>query len=284
MDEVKFGSVPVFGKKKVQPELFKLSPSSIATFRQCRLQYKFQYIDKLGEKYGRAKPYYTMANHVHATLYDLFSLIPPWDRTLETAKTLLQKNWRRYRVGFRSRTDEKRWAERALGEITRFVAEQDVTAAPMMLERPIEAEVSPGVILRGRVDRVDRQPDDSLHIIDYKTGKLPEEIDWSQLELHALILSHTTPYLVNRLSYFYLLPGIRESKEFDASALQQTAWDVLRVAREIREEKDYNPQPGHGCAGCDFSRICPAKDDGYVEVGKADLPLWRDFSDMLPEG
>jgi putative RecB family exonuclease len=281
--EVKFSSVPIFGKKKVQPELLKLSPSSIATFRQCRLQYKYQYIDKLGEKYGRAKPYYTMANHVHATLYDLFSMIPPWDRTPETAKTLLQKNWRRYHVGFRDKADEKRWARKALAEITRFVMEQDMAATPMMLERRIEAEVTPGVTLRGRVDRVDKQTDGSLHIMDYKTGRLPEEIDWMQLELHAVILSHSIAYPVRRLSYLYLFPGRVHSRDFNAKALQETTWDLLRIAKEIRQERDFPPQPGHGCAGCDFAPICPARSDGYVEAGEMDLPLWRDFSDILAE-
>lgn len=281
MDGIRFGSVPVSAKKKTDLPVLRLSPHSIALFRQCKLQYKLHCIDKLGQQYGRARPYYTMANHVHATLHDLFSLVPLENRTVETAKTLLKKNWRRYHIGFRNRADEKRWAERALAEVTRFVVEQDLTITPMMLEKAMEAEVTPGLILRGRLDRVDKQLDGSLHVIDYKTGVMPEEIDWTQLGLHALILSRSTPYSVSKVSYFYLLSGVMQTKQLDRKALEEMTWELLLVAKEIRKEKDYPPRPGTACAGCDFAVICPAKHGGYVEIGEADLPLWRDFSDML---
>ena len=120
---------------------------------------------------------YTMANHIHATLYDLLSVVSPWERTVETAVTLLEKNWRRYRLWFRNKADEKRWDQRALAEVTRFVRGHDVPITPVMLEKPIEADITPGLLLRGRVDRVDRGPDGSFHAIDYKTGNKPEEID-----------------------------------------------------------------------------------------------------------
>ena len=283
MDKVSFGSVPIFAKQKTEAPVLRLSPTSIAVFRQCRLQYKFRYIDKLGEQYGGPRPYYTMANHVHATLQHLLSLVPVQNRTLETAKTLLKNNWRRYRVGFRNRADEERWAEKALAQVTRFVLEQDVTVTPIMLEKAIETEINPGITLRGRLDRVDRQLDGSLHIIDYKTGTLPESIDWSQLDLHALVLSRSTSHPVRRVSYFYLLSGTTESKELDARALQETTWELFRVAREILKEKRYPSCPGPGCARCDFAVICPAKQGDYVKMGETELPLWRDFSDILAE-
>jgi putative RecB family exonuclease len=283
LGDIRFSSVPVFGRKKTEPIVSRLSPSSIATFRQCKLQYKFRYIDKLGDQYGRARPYYTMANHVHATLQNLFSVVPIQNRTVETATRLLRKNWRRYRVGFRNRADEKRWAQRALDEITRFVAEHDMTITPMMLESPVEARITPGLTLRGRVDRVDRQLDDSLHVIDYKTGLMPETIDWTQLELHALILCRSTRFLVSKVSYLYLLKGAMQTKQLDRQVLDQTSWEVLRIAREVRREKDFLPSPGPACGGCDFTSICPTKDASYTEIGEVELPLWRDFSDILFE-
>lgn len=278
--EVRFGSVPVFARENSKTPVLNLSPSGIATFRQCKLQYKFRYVDKLGDQYGKPRPYYTMANHVHATLHDLLSLVAAQNRTVGTARMLLNKNWRRYRIGFRDKADEKRWAQKALAEVTRFVEEQDVTIAPMMLERQIEEQVTPGLVLRGKVDRVDKQPDGSLHVIDYKTGAMPENVDWTQLRLYALILSRSTAYNVSKLSYFYLLSGMTETRRLDKRALEETSWELLRVAAEIRKERYYSPCPGPACAGCDFAVICPAKDEGYVEIGETVLPLWRDFSDI----
>jgi len=279
LGEIGFGSVPIFKKQKTQLPVLKLSPHKIALFRQCKLQYKLQCIDKLGEQYGRPRPYYTMGNHVHATLCDLFSLMPIEKRTVETAKSLLRKNWRRYRIGFRNKADEKRWADRALAEVTRFVEEQDTTVTPLMLERPVEARIVDGLVLRGRVDRVDKLQDGTLHIIDYKTGIVPENTDWTQLELHAIILSHCTCNTVVRISFFYLLSGEIASKRVHEEDLSRAKWDLLSVANRIRRERNYPPNPGIACAGCDFAAICPAKHDGWVETGLTELPLWRDSSD-----
>ena len=282
-DEVSFGSVSVFVRENSKTAVLNLSPSGIATFRQCKLQYKFRYVDKLGDRYGKPRPYYTMANHVHATLHDLFSLVPPEKRTVGAAAALLKKNWRRYRAGFRDKADETRWAQKALAEVTRFVTERDVTIAPMMLERQIEQEITPALVLRGKVDRVDREMDGSLRVIDYKTGAVPENVDWTQLMVYALILSRSTACTVSRLSYFYLLSGTTETRQVDRRTLEETSWELLRVASQIRKERCYSPCPGPACAGCDFAVICPAKHEGYVQIGETTLPLWRDFSDILVE-
>jgi putative RecB family exonuclease len=181
-------------------KLLHLSPTSIAAFEQCRQRYKFLYLDKLGDKYGKPRPYFTMANHVHATLKDFLSIQPVELRTIANAEEVLHKNWQRYRLGFRDRNDELRWAKKALDQLWAFINTQDMGARPLIMEEMVEAEISTGLILRGRIDRVDKQPDGTLHIIDYKTGNLSGKIDWEQLELHALILSKRQPWPVNKIS------------------------------------------------------------------------------------
>jgi len=86
---------------------------------------------------------------------------------------------------------------------------------------------------------------------------------------------------VSKLSYFYLLLGITETRQLDRRALEETSWELLRVATEIRKESYYSPSPGPACAGCDFAVMCPARHEGYVQIGETELPLWRDFSDIL---
>ena len=79
--------VPAHREKGKDIPLLRLSPSSIAVFKQCRQRYRFLYIDKLGDKYGRPRPYFTMANHVHASLKDFLSLEP-----VELRHPLLSRN------------------------------------------------------------------------------------------------------------------------------------------------------------------------------------------------
>lgn len=260
----------------------RLSPTAVSAFHQCPQLYKFLYVDKLGDQYSRPKPYFTMGNHVHATLRDLLRLWPPERRTAQAAQKLLEKNWRRYRTGFKDSQDEQRWAEKAREQLKAFVEGHDLSARPVMLEEALEARITPGLVLRGRVDRVDREPDGSLHIVDYKTGKMPAEADWLQLELHALALSlsRRSAPPVRRLSYLYLGPSELVSTALSPGSLEQVQWDLLGTARSIRQERRFRPRRGPWCKGCDFRPICPTQPDVSATNNDIDgqLELWDDLN------
>jgi len=277
-----FYSASVGHRRRKNVDPLRLSPTAISSFRQCRQLYKFLYIDKLGDQYSRPKPYFTMGNHVHATLKDLLKLWPPERRTMQAAEALLRKNWRRYRTGFRNKEDEGRWAEKALSQLRAFMKNHDLSAQPLMLEEPVETEITPGLILRGRVDRVDRESDGSLHIIDYKTGNMPSEMDWSQLELHALAISRCSPFPVRRLSYLYLGPSTIESVGLPTGRLEEICWELLGVARQVRRERRYRAKSGPWCKGCDFMSICPrGADVGPANGIEGQLELWDDLDDVV---
>lgn len=254
-----------------------LSPSSIATFEQCCQRYKFLYIDKLGDQYGKPRPYFTMANHVHTTLKDFLSLQPVGLRTSATMEELSRRNWQRYRLGFRDKDDEFRWAEKALAQLRAFVSTQDISVQPIMMEELVEVEISAGLILRGRIDRVDKQPDGSLHLIDYKTGNVADEIDWEQLELHALILSKRLPWPISKISYLYLGNSLMQSITMSADDLHQVHWYVLNTAAKIRQERHFHPKLGPWCAKCDFTCICPSKLEAEpIGMASNQLEFWDD--------
>ena len=278
--DIQLITVPVYRKKRSDVPPLRLSPTSILAFRQCRQRYKFLYIDKLGDKYGGPRPYFTMANHVHATLKDFLSLQPVGLRTPAAIHKLLRHNWRRYRIGFRDENDEQRWAQKALRQLEEFVANYDVSVQPLMMEGAMETEITPGLILRGRIDRVDREPDGGLHIIDYKTGNMPPEMDWTQLEVHALIASRRLPRPVSKISYLYLGPSLMQSAEISAEELRRVHWDTLNTARKIRHERKFRPAPGVLCGNCDFISICPSKTEAQpLAAAGGQLELWDDLSD-----
>ncbi len=272
-------AVPIYGRGKPHMVSLKLSPSSILVFRQCRQRYKFLYIDKLGDQYGRPRPYFTMANHVHATVKDFLSLQPVQLRTTKAIEELLQRNWRRYRVGFRGHQDEMRWAQKALAQVRAFASNHDVSVQPLMMEKFMEVEISPGLVLRGRMDRIDRESDGTLHIIDYKTGAMPQEPDWAQLELHALIMSKRLSWPVSKVSYLYLGPSVMQSTRMSVEELRRVHWDVLTIARTVHREKKFRPIPGPGCGNCDFISICPKKGEAEpLAAAWGQLELWDDLS------
>ncbi len=242
--------------------MLKLSPTAVSCFRQCARQYRFRYVDRLGDEYGGPRPYFTMGNHVHDTLREFLTMVPLERRNMDTMTALLRKNWRRYRVGFRGPDDERRWAEKALRQLSSFLAAQDTQVRPFLVEASFETQVTRSLSLQARIDRVDLQADGTLHIIDYKTGNTPECSDWTQLHLNALVLSRRVAHPVAKASFIYLSSGSMDSASICQSVLDQARWDLLQTARAIGAEKRFRPQPGAVCRRCDFKPVCPDRARG----------------------
>jgi RecB family exonuclease len=205
-----------------------------------------------------------MGNHVHDTLKEFLTTVPIDERNMETMVRLLRKNWRRYRIGFRGQEDERRWAEKALRQLGSFVTSHDIRIRPYLVEACFETEITPGLVLHGRIDRVDLQSDGTLHIIDYKTGNTPEASDWTQLFLDALVLLRKVPHPVSRASFIYLSSGLVDSALIEGAVLDKARWDLLLTARTIGGGRSFRPQPGVVCRRCDFKPICPDR----VKPGK----------------
>lgn len=241
--------------------MFEASPFSLNMFQQCPRQYKFQYIDHLGGIYRKSRPYFTMGDHVHATLKDFLSVVPVSERNLSTLEDLLREKWRRYRKGFNDRKDEKKWGEKALNQLRWFAKNQDISVIPFMVEDYHSAELTPTILLKGKIDRVDKEADGGLHIIDYKTGKMPAEINKTQLHIYALILSKKQDLPLKKASYFYLDAGKLRTIDLTAADLAQATSYVIELVDKIRKEEEYAATPNIYCWNCDFLDICPSKEE-----------------------
>jgi len=239
-------------------------------FQLCPRQYKFQYIDHLGGIYRKSRPYFTMGDHVHATLKDFLSVVPVSERNLTRLEDLLREKWRRYRKGFNDREDEKRWGQKALNQLRWFAKNQDLSVTPFMVEDYHSVEVTSNIILKGKIDRVDKEADDSLHIIDYKTGKMPAEINQLQLHIYALILSKKQDLPPKKASYLYLGAGTLQTIELTAADLAQATSYVIDMVDKICIEKEYPATPNIYCWNCDFLEICPSKEEAAKFTAKED--------------
>ena len=123
---------------------------------------------------------------------------------------LFEASWRR--SGFGDSDDEQQFRERAVAALESYWQhDRDSDAEPVWFERSFAFRIGPH-LLRGRVDRVDRQPDGTYELIDYKTGqaKTEEELrEDVQLSLYQMGARESWRLETSAQSYFYVLTGER---------------------------------------------------------------------------
>ncbi len=117
------------------------------------------------------------------------------------------------------------------------------------------------------IDCIFVEPDDTLHILDFKTGK--SEFDRRQAYVYLLAAQHLYP---NRaaVASFYNLESQIWSSRITATAVQlqaleielfqvaqQHQTDLQRYKRKTAEfEEIFPPHPGYQCQSCQFQSVC----------------------------
>lgn len=117
------------------------------------------------------------------------------------------------------------------------------------------------IILCGKIDWLIWKPeDDSLHILDFKTGKNEEGGESLQLPIYQLLLSHLQKRKVTGASYWYL---DRDDKpiEVDLPTVEESFEKVIGVARQVAEARARAAKEG-----ADKVFICPRVADGSVSA------------------
>jgi RecB family exonuclease len=152
-----------------------------------------------------------------------------------------------------------------------FLAGATSTSAPEVLhtEEWFEVEIS-GTKIAGRIDRIDRMPDGSVAVVDYKTGKArsQEDADDSlQLSIYAMAAREKWGYEVSQLVFHNLegnVPVVSRRTEFQ---LAETRNQVGDVARNIAAG-NFKPKPDYYCNFCGFRGLCPAREKRVPNLSK----------------
>ena len=103
------------------------------------------------------------------------------------------------------------------------------------------------IILNGKVDWLEYIPeDDSVRVIDFKTGRNKENEDSLQLPIYLLLLNNLQKRKISGAAYWYLdlddkpmpveLPDINSARE--------TVLVIAKKVKEAREKKEFNCPKG----------------------------------------
>jgi putative RecB family exonuclease len=78
---------------------------------------------------------------------------------------------------------------------------------------------------------------------------------------YAILATEALGMAPTKASYLYLRSGNLKSFDPNEEAIGRTKSRVIKIAEQIRSEKEYKPRPTKMCYYCDYLEFCPAKEE-----------------------
>jgi putative RecB family exonuclease len=245
-----------------------LSPSKVASFRDCALAFRYSAIDRLPEPPSAAAAKGTL---VHKALELLFAEEAPASRTLDTAMAKLDRAW----VAVIEHDDE--YADLELDDPDAFRAdaadrvrryfdlEDPTTINPIGLELRLEATLG-SLKLAGIIDRLELDADGELVVTDYKTGRAPgeryEQGKLGGVHFYALLCEQVLGRRPARIQLLYLsdppVAIVATPSDQSIRGMANRASAIWTAVERACERDDFRPRPGRLCDWCAFKAHCPA--------------------------
>jgi DNA helicase-2/ATP-dependent DNA helicase PcrA len=230
-----------------------LSASDIETYRLCPLKYKFGRVFRIPQE-STIHQRFGIALH---TVLERFHKSPEAGR--EQLFELFESSWRR--GGFGDSDDELQFRERGIEALERYWENtRDDVGEPVWFERSFSFQLGPHVI-RGRVDRVDRRPDGSYEVIDYKTGRSKTAAELQrdvQLSIYQMGARESWGIETSAHSYYYVMTAEKVPVAHSDAELDRVRATIEEIGAGISRQ-DFQPTPTQEiCSFCDFRIICPA--------------------------
>lgn len=266
-----------------------VSHSSMGDFIKCPRSYYLHnmYKDpKTGHKVSIVTPHMSLGIAVHEVLEGLADF-PADTRMDRDLLALYEAEWKKVagkKGGFQSADEEAEFKARGTVMIEkvagdpRFLVNKCIKLPQDKMPCNFYLSEEHNIILNGLVDWIEYLPEtDSLHIVDFKTGKREETESSLQLPIYLLLCDALhKKRKVTKASYWYLESDKIIEKELpDIDTARQS---VLAVAMQVKEARDIAKREG-----VDKTFFCPqgaydvtTKEGGCMNCRPYELILARD--------
>lgn len=246
-----------------------LTPSKVASFKDCALAFRFSAIDRLPEPPSAPALKGTL---VHRVLERLFWEREAGDRSLDAALDRLEQEAAAFFAGTEwgslglpddARTPFQSDAEKLVRNY--FTLEDPNTVRTIGTELMVEARAG-NMLLRGIIDRLDLDEQGELVVVDYKTGRAPgvnfEDGKMGGVHFYAYLCEQVLGRRPASVKLLYLKEPIVISTTPSAQSirgLQVRTSAIWNAVERACEREDFRPNPGKLCSWCSFTAHCPAQ-------------------------
>jgi len=242
------------------------SHSQLEMFSQCKLKYKFRYIDKVIVEVPKTIEAF-FGDIVHQTLRELYEQVRKNNiPDLASLKNYFLSQWKKQwenTILINSGTQEEYCS---LG--LTFIEEYYKLYYPFTQEQIIGLETNDKLMLPNgdkyfvRIDKLAKQNGTYL-ICDYKTAKRMPTLEQMQkdrqLAMYSLWVKQAFSDCTDvKLVWYYLAHNQKIEVIPDSQMLKQTQEQTMRIIGEIKSTSEYPANPTKLCDWCVYKSICPA--------------------------
>ncbi len=248
-------------------EQLKLSASAIDCYSGCGLKYWLRYVWKLPEEPAATLQYGSV---IHNVLKGYFDAVKA-GRRLTKEDLILAFRDQMENAHVEDHYQLKLYLAQGERQLAAFAESREGKPQPKVLatEKSFAFELD-GVLVQGRMDRVDEISAGSVAIQDYKTGKAKNEKfaeDSLQLTIYALAAKREG-MRADKVSIYNLENDTVIEVERSDKDLAEGEREIKKAAKGIREG-EFAPKPSFGCKWCAYASICPAKEERVISIAKS---------------
>ena len=244
-----------------------VSHSSMGDFLRCPRAYYLHNVykdPKTGKKISIVNGALSLGIAVHETL-EALKEIPLEERKKRDLLSDFETQWAKVtgkQGGFKNEEEEKAAKERGKAMIERVIANPGPIERKTVRLKSGKNDMIPNfylsekdnIILCGMIDWLEYIPEnDSIVVIDFKTGKNDENEDSLQLPIYLLLLNELQKRKVTGAAYWYLdrEDGYVEKKLPSVEEAREKVLVVAKQVKEAREKKEFLcPRGEQGCFNC----------------------------------
>jgi ATP-dependent helicase/DNAse subunit B len=246
-----------------------VSHSSMSDFLKCPRSYYLHNMYKdpaTSRKMSIVSPHMSLGVAVHEVLEGLGDY-PAAERMNQDLHAKFEAEWEKVsglKGGFLTPEQEEEFKKRGKEMINtviknpRFLTNKRIKLPKEKMNPNYYLSEDENIILNGQVDWLEYLPDDTLHIIDFKTGKHEEKDGSLQLPIYLLLCNALQKRKVSKASYWYLESDKMVKKELKDN---ETSYrDVLQVALQVKAARKagdfecpkgkYDTETGEGGCMC----------------------------------
>jgi hypothetical protein len=239
------------------------------------------YKNAAGRKINLTSPALSLGIVVHETLEGL-SKFKAEERFVKPLEETFELEWQKVSGkmgGFKGEQEEAEAKERGRQMILRVANNPGPLARKTVKIPPANNGMPPNfflseeenIILNGKIDWLEYIPeDDSVRVIDFKTGRNEEKEGSLQLPIYILLLNNLQKRKVSGAAYWYLDHADEpiSVKLPDPVKARAQVLEIARTVKTARERKEFNcPRGAEGCFACrPFEKILKGEAE-YIGIG-----------------